>query len=153
MHPLFGYRYGVIPTRMGNVVQTSDAVMTRQDHLHAYGEYDNDTCSSFQSPGIIPTCMGNIALFGSMLMLRRDHPHLRGEHFLRTVDDWRLLGLSPLVRGISVLSFLTIVIFRVIPTRMGNIGDVLLRVCVALGYPYAYREYFLRDSLSFLAMG
>jgi len=84
-----------------------------------WGTY-NYSFSGISDLRFIPTCVGNIFHNAPGASSISVHPHVCGEHVLAVVSYRAFRGSSPRVWGTLAIGWIALVIFRFIPTCVGN---------------------------------
>src|SRR5436190_1313660 len=109
-----------IPTRVGNAPPRTARKTNRPVHPHARGERQCCITSPPYYGRFIPTRVGNAALDCALTSFTPVHPHARGERDSNSGQCFAATGSSPRAWGTQGVCEWGILVWRFIPTRVGN---------------------------------
>ena len=152
-----------IPTCVGNTPAPSACPLRSSVHPHVRGEYtfagDDEFLSGGSSPrawGIrgaggagmpmsrfIPTCVGNTCRQPWRPSCSAVHPHVRGEYGISRNWHSPISGSSPRAWGIPDIEEILGLVFRFIPTCVGNTSPDWNRTHNVPVHPHVRGEYLL----------
>ena len=150
-----------IPTCVGNTCQGQRSCHHKPVHPHMRGEYagahevvQGHVGSSPHAWGIrsrpktgllvrrfIPTCVGNTWPARNPRESPSVHPHMRGEYGGRERLGWDSHGSSPHAWGIQIGSETADMVFRFIPTCVGNTTSMVPETPIRPVHPHMRGEY------------
>ena len=110
----------IIPTRVGTSLWCNPCTSRLQDHPHACGDKNPSTGKFIVSDRIIPTRVGTSYNSVRCNSCHRDHPHACGDKLLRLVTEDHIIGSSPRVWGQVFGVIPVLLVYRIIPTRVGT---------------------------------
>ena len=112
--------YRIIPTRVGTSYTVTEFSTLSEDHPHACGDKNPSTGKFIVSDRIIPTRVGTSYNSVRCNSCHRDHPHACGDKLLRLVTEDHIIGSSPRVWGQVFGVIPVLLVYRIIPTRVGT---------------------------------
>ncbi len=90
----------------------------------------------------IPTGVGNIIAPATPVELSAVHPHWRGEHHFKDFPVMVYTGSSPLAWGTSTLQLYPMILYRFIPTGVGNMSMITYMILQISVHPHWRGEHF-----------
>ncbi len=161
----FGFRAGIIPTRVGTRTERVKLPTTHRDHPHACGDkyyiqslYKSVMGSSPRVWGqeylrrralpswrIIPTRVGTRQECYDFFLPLQDHPHACGDKLVTHKKRRLRLGSSPRVWGQALVRFSHNCTLRIIPTRVGTRLKKSRKIAVLQNQPLRFPLTFHRS--------
>ena len=152
--------YRFIPTCMGNSGEPAVRRRYRPVHPHVHGELGGRTAGGSSGGGssprawgtpplpgpdrvrgrFIPTCMGNSSLLIRLEPQFQVHPHVHGELIWCFLVVIVRFGSSPRAWGTQAVAIDYFIVFRFIPTCMGNSKSPIIHTSFNPVHPHVHGE-------------